>query len=55
MNVIKLQLGWGDFLKSNSSFYPNIGEAISLGASTLTRDVDTSQQGITSILQLHPT
>ena len=54
MNVIKLQLEWGDLLKWNSFFYPKIAEAISLGASTLTHDVDTSQQGIASILQLHP-
>ena len=55
MNVIKLQLRRGYFLKSNSLFYSKIVEAISLGASTLTHDVDTSQQGIPSILQLHPT
>ena len=55
MNVIKLQLEWGDLLKSNSFFYPKIVEAISLGSSTLTHDIDTYQQGMASIFQLHPT
>ena len=42
MNVIKLQDGMGRFLKIKFIFLSKKDEAISLGTSTLTHDVDTS-------------
>ena len=44
MNVIKLQDGMGRFLKIKFIFYQKKAEAISLGTSTITHDVDTSNK-----------
>ena len=55
MNVIKLQVGMGRFIKIKLIFLSKKDESISVGTSTLTHDVDTSQQGIARIFQLHPT